>query len=352
MAVITDFRTYLKSYYDQWALAVGQNYKDAEIKKETLDKLYGLHNLFMLAGRDGEYATALTFYQSMLTLLGVDASDDAWLITSANLTTLFGTSTAVTIPQDGIFDWDDVTGMYKPYAAKGTGGEFYDGFTAPTETETRINYNGVFASTASWLPRYPAAMTLGDGVKWNDFDHQCMTEYVAGIHQYATNVLFVQTANNVIANTTTETSCFGTGAGSRTLPANFLVPGKTLQFRIRGILSGTNGDTATVRIKVGATTLIASIGAMPSTFTNAEFEADFLFTCRTAGVTGTVIGQGDTKIIVTAGVSTASNRQLLMTSAAVVNTTVSNALDVTYQWSAARAGNSLAVTNSLLRVEM
>lgn len=74
------------------------------------------------------------------------------------------------------------------------------------------------------------------------------------------------------------------------------------------------------------------------------------WTTRTNWATWTCIGQGRTLISWVQWVATISSRQLIMTDVATVDTTVDNAFDVTYKWSAASASNNLRATNATLEL--
>ncbi|NCC88670.1 MAG: hypothetical protein EOM05_12565 [Clostridia bacterium] len=161
---------------------------------------------------------------------------------------------------------------------------------------------------------------------------------------------FTQIADKTISNTVTETTLFGTGVGSLIIPANLLVVGRTYNIKFRGYMSGVNGNNATLKLKLGNVTLVTSTNTMPATFTNAYFENDFTFTCRSIGETGTIIGNGRT--IINAGIesSTSYTRTLQMTSVATINTTIANAINSTYTWATASENNTITVTNASIEV--
>jgi hypothetical protein len=119
-------------------------------------------------------------------------------------------------------------------------------------------------------------------------------EIVKGLEQSKVpGIAFTQTADKVIANTTDETTMFGTGVGSLTVPANSLVVGRTYRIKMKGYVSGTNGDTSTLKAKLGGVELATSTATW-QTLTDVNFVLEFDFTCRTTGATGTVIGNGYT----------------------------------------------------------
>ena len=148
---------------------------------------------------------------------------------------------------------------------------------------------------------------------------------------------FVQTADQTVTNTTTETTLFGTGTGSTTLASGVLA-GRTIRITIRGVLStpSTPGNL-TIRVKVGSTTIAtATASSLVGSASNSQFRFETLIQNRTTGVSGTVVSsgtfsyQGASAVIV----ETLDNAG----ATATVNTTVSNALNVTAQWDTADTG--------------
>jgi len=250
MSALSSFLSDYDSYYDLYVAETNKNRRQAEDREQELRKMHGLMDLFTLSGNSGDFVSALTYYQSMLTLLEVPLTNSEWLVVDADLRQYFG----------------------------------------------------------------------------------------AG--------LFRQISNSTVANTTVETSAFSNVDGSQTLPANFMEANGMWRLSGYGFISGVNNNTATIRIKVGSVTLITSTLTMPATFTNSEFLVEFFLSCRTDGATGTVIGQGNTIISAGVGQATSYFRSLLMTTTAVVNTTISNKIDVTYQWGTASASNSMTLTHA------
>ena len=165
-------------------------------------------------------------------------------------------------------------------------------------------------------------------------------------------VIFQQIDDKVVANTVTETSQLGTGGADDTkiIPANMAQAGQCYFIRLSGFISNTGTPTGTLRVKMGSTNLVVSgPTALPSGLTNAFVETVFHLTVRSTGASGTVIGQGHTKLIVGA-LGTTYNRQLTMTAPATIDFTVDQAIDVTYQWGTADPANSLTITNSMIQV--
>lgn len=155
-------------------------------------------------------------------------------------------------------------------------------------------------------------------------------------------LVFNQTAAQTVANTTTETSGLGAGVGSLTLPANFLTVGRTIRIKGGGIYSTliTPGNL-TVRVKYGGVTIASVVvGTLLGSASNAGFDFECVITCRSIGASGTVVCAGLINYA-----ASGSNRLAdyinTGTGTTTVNTTTSNALEVTIQWSSASASNTL-----------
>jgi hypothetical protein len=171
----------------------------------------------------------------------------------------------------------------------------------------------------------------------------------SGTSEY--DYIYVSTASVTVSNTTTETSIIGSGVGSLTLPANYLTAGKLIRVQAGGTITFPSGtDTITWKLKIGGT-IVVQVGAIdPSAgaVTDGGWTFEAWMTCRTIGSSGTVqphsfaIWRSD-------GGTTGSVRmgQDNFNSAATINTTVSNALDLTFTWSSSVATRTL-VCNTFL----
>jgi hypothetical protein len=107
--------------------------------------------------------------------------------------------------------------------------------------------------------------------------------------------LFTQTADST-TTANTLTTLFGTGVGTLTLPANFLIVGRTIMIRLGGYISTADGGagTKTLTLTLGGVTVASGTsGATFTTVGNAGWEAVATITCRTVGAGGTVIGGGN-----------------------------------------------------------
>lgn len=164
------------------------------------------------------------------------------------------------------------------------------------------------------------------------FAHRALPEETITRHM-------IQTENRTVGNTTVETDLIE----PTTFPVGNALTEKEVEMHWTGFVSGVNTDTATVRVYLNTTKIIESVAAMPATFTNASFYADLLLTCRGGGK---IIGQGRSVIYAGPGLITSYSRPLQMLSEITVDTTIAQTLRVTYQWSAAKAGNTITTTNA------
>lgn len=199
-----------------------------------------------------------------------------------------------------------------------------------------------------------AAGVSNEGAVWADSTQKALQTYVDGIEQTLSGTIFTQTADQTVTNTTTETTILGSGVGTKTLPANFFVAGKTIRLRIGGIYSTPAVATPSIIIKVkyGSTTIATvTTSSLLSGASNLEFDGEVLITCRTTGSSGTVMVHGDieyaTGVAGTISVDPLNNAGATTT----INTTTSNAIDVTAQWDSAtstRIGKSTISTMEVL----
>jgi hypothetical protein len=161
-------------------------------------------------------------------------------------------------------------------------------------------------------------------------------------------VVFSGTADKTVANTTSETSLIPTGVGSATLAANSFSAGKVLRIRLSGkygTKTAPAGDI-TIKVKLGSTVVNTSgTHSVDPGETDQFWTVDLCLTCRTTGASGTVIGQTSWNHSVAGAVSTAMQvAPMVANSAVTIDTTTSQAVDVTAQWSTANASNTITTT--------
>jgi hypothetical protein len=197
--------------------------------------------------------------------------------------------------------------------------------------------------------QYAAIGSKAQGLEAFDATQQKPT-YVAqssGLVEWASSAIFTQTATTTISNSTSELTLFSTGRGSLTLPANFLTVGKTLKVRLIGWVNASSNPDLTLKLKYGATNISNDTHTMSSTDNNSMFTLDYLITCRTVGASGTVFAQGTVTYERTDDLHQILNAK---TATVTIDTTASNTIDLTGQFSSASVNNNVNITNAIVEV--
>lgn len=135
------------------------------------------------------------------------------------------------------------------------------------------------------------------------------------------------------------------GFGSKTIPANTLTPGQSINLKMRGYLNANNGVSSNLIFKTNGQNIIASTGTLAA-MSNVLFETSIQSTINSTGISGQMTAQGYSLIGGGQGVTTVSMRNIISTVPFYINTTTGNAFDVTYKWGTANTGNAVVITNS------
>ena len=151
--------------------------------------------------------------------------------------------------------------------------------------------------------------------------------------------IFAQTSTVTVANSVAVTTLLGTLTGSSTLPANFFGVGKTIIIYVAGTINTTESPTCTVDVTIGGVSMGSLVFNHTNAVTTGYFNARFVLTCRTTGASGTIQAEG-------VGIWNHATRSALSffsnsATSAAVNTTGTLAINVTAQWSAANASNTI-----------
>ncbi len=220
---------------------------------------------------------------------------------------------------------------------------FGDNQVVVPEGTTTLNANVSFAGKAS------AVIVLSNGLTLSGAGTLPATTSTTYILDYRTfppgfryvAPLFAQTQTVTVGNSTGEATLVGTGVGSVTLPANLFFAGKSIRFRMTGVLSSTGGPTITIKVKFGTTTFMTTGAATSGNGTNNVFEINGSITCRTIGVTGTIFAQG----YYTEHYAGGAVADMPNTAVTTIDTTGALAVNITAQWGTMAAGNTLSATN-------
>lgn len=127
------------------------------------------------------------------------------------------------------------------------------------------------------------------------------------------------------------------------LPANFMVTGRLIHIRARGIWAATGTPTYTFRLQntVGTTvTIVTSAAITVSAITNQSWELDLQVQCRTEGTSGTVLAMGEVNMGGVTGVNYLPATGTAPATA-TVDTTIAQSWGVEIACSASSASNTV-----------
>lgn len=155
--------------------------------------------------------------------------------------------------------------------------------------------------------------------------------------------LFAQTANStIITATTSELSLIGSGVGTLSVPANGFRIGDSFRADFGGQLSSKNNDTIRIKVKAGSAILADSGVQTMSTAVDDIWQFSINFTIRALGAAGvaSIVALG---VFHTTKQSNGAPQGFAFNTVnnTTFDTTISNILDVTAQFSSNSALNSI-----------
>ena len=155
--------------------------------------------------------------------------------------------------------------------------------------------------------------------------------------------LFAQTGNSVtVSATTLETTIIDGGVGTLTVGANQFKVGDSFRADFGGLLSAKNNDTLTIRVKAGSV-ILADSGPQTMTTANDDvWQFSVNFTIRQVGGAG-VADMVSLGVFHTTKQSNGAQTGFAFNTVntTTFDTTISNTLDVTAQWSSSSTENSI-----------
>jgi len=161
------------------------------------------------------------------------------------------------------------------------------------------------------------------------------------------------TSNSAVltASTAEQSILSNTFVGSRTAPANTFQQGDAFTAILAGNFSSNNGDTLTIRLKGGATgtTILSTIVIPLNNSTNEYFELEIDFVIRQIGVA--TVAELAVNYDFSYNQASGGNFQgqrLCELNNTTFDTTISNALDVTAQFSSTSGSNNIETLLSTL----
>lgn len=212
---------------------------------------------------------------------------------------------------------------------------------SPNGTNAGLNLGSVSGDPSS----------LSDGDTWYDSGQKTIKTRSAGVTQRQVGVIFIQTADQTIASSSSETTLFGSGQGSTTIPADTLLAGKTVRITMSGKLSTKGAAVGNAQIwfyyNSSAFVLTTSTN-MPASLSGVGWTLTFTWTIRGVGAAAPTIGQGE--FVFSDSNMTTYRMQMTMGSTGNINTAASVTPDVRWTWATADASNSITCTNATVEI--
>lgn len=164
-------------------------------------------------------------------------------------------------------------------------------------------------------------------------------------------VIGATTSTATIANSTAEGSLIGTILQSNVLDADLLVPGRVIRVKAWGLVStdATVAPTLTIRVKLGSVVVASGAIVMILGLANRLWEVECMITCRTRGATGTMFAQGRWYNFDAAVTGSVDGFEMSNTAvSAAIDTTSTQSIGLTAQWTVADTDNTISCSNCLI----
>ena len=155
--------------------------------------------------------------------------------------------------------------------------------------------------------------------------------------------LFAQTANSTtITATTSELTLIDGGVGSLSVPANGFAVGDSFRVDMGGVMSAQNNNTIRIRLKAGSVNLGDSGPLTMPAITNQVWMLTVNFTVRSIGAAGvaSVVALAQFHILKLAS-GTQQGFAWNTVNSTTFDTTISNTLNITAEFSSNNANNSI-----------
>jgi len=150
----------------------------------------------------------------------------------------------------------------------------------------------------------------------------------------------VERASTTVANTTVETRLT---AAVYTIGSDQIQQGKVIRVRAWGRFGITATPTMILRVDIGGVDVVIS-PTITAAAGNGAWDFEAIIVCRTATATGTLFTHS-----ITHGLS--ASRQISAPAATVaIDTTVNRDLDITAQWGAASALNTITCDGATIEI--
>lgn len=183
---------------------------------------------------------------------------------------------------------------------------------------------------------------IGGGVTAAD-DGTKTTVTIPGAPSTVAYGLFAQTANSpTITATTSELTLIDGGVGSLSVPENGFSVGDSFRVEMGGLMSGHNNDTIRIRLKSGSVDLGDSGPLTLPQISNQVWMLSVTFTVRAIGAAGvaSIVSLAQFHILKKAS-GTQQGFAWNTINSSTFDTTISNTLNITAQFSSTNANNSI-----------
>lgn len=163
------------------------------------------------------------------------------------------------------------------------------------------------------------------------------------------NVLYTSTADGSVGNTVTPTSIIGTGAGTLTIPANYLVAGSTIKVKSFGVFTNDAGNSIYFQTTLGGSNMgLTASNTIIGALSGQTYEIEYTISVRGTGTTAAIVTSVRLTYTSAAGIESVVLNNF---SGATVNTTISNAIDFQGRFNAASSGGN-NITSSYCQIKI
>lgn len=143
-----------------------------------------------------------------------------------------------------------------------------------------------------------------DGDVWYGPSQRTLDANLNGVTHRLVGCLFTGTADVTVSGASDQ-GVLGAGVGTTTLPAGYLVPGKTLRVGVRGqYTTGGSGGTLTFKLTLGAAVIATASRSVSVNMTGRQWYAEVVLTCRASGASGSVVAAGTAAVFTTSSAMT------------------------------------------------
>lgn len=200
-----------------------------------------------------------------------------------------------------------------------------------------------------------ASPTAGD--LWMDPSMKLLRGLFEGVNSvWIPITTFKQTSTVTRNGGTAGAQSLLSGVGAASIPVNFFnTAGKSLRVQAWGYHTlNSTANSITFKLNLGGTTILTSGAITDDNHTGNMWKFDGIITCRTAGESGTVFGQGDLSVFggetTTDGSTYYRISEMCNTSTVTVNTEITYSVDLTAEFTSTDTGDSVSCTNAYISV--